>query len=118
MGSLPHNAPSHPSPSPSARCVDGAPVEQRDFFISRAGKNHADVAMAQRVGKILTDAGHTVWLQDRDFKNKNFMAMMNASLASGARVISILTPEDPETAYCEAERSRRSRAIRSTARAA
>ena len=76
-----------------------------DFFISRAGKHPADAAMAAKIDAILQDAGHKdrVELQDFDFKNRNFMERMDAALASGARIISILTPEYLASDYCAAE---------------
>lgn len=70
------------------------------FFISRAG---GDAPMAAKVGQILAAAGHRVVLQQWDFANRNFMAEMDAALASGARVIAILTPVYLTSDYCRAE---------------
>ncbi len=80
--------------------MDGAAQKLPDFFISRTG---ADAPMAAKVGQILEAAGHRVVLQQWDFANRNFMAEMDAALASGARVISILTPQYLMTDYCAAE---------------
>ena len=77
--------------------------ERPDFFISRAGAHSADVAMAAKVGLILEDAGHIVVLQQWDFANRNFMERMDTALASGARVIAILTPQYLASDYCQAE---------------
>jgi TIR domain/AAA ATPase domain len=51
----------------------------------------------------LEDAGHRVILQQWDFANRNFMERMDAALASGARVVAILTPQYLATDYCTAE---------------
>ena len=74
-----------------------------DFFISRAGAHAADVAMAAKVGQIIEAEGHRVVLQQWDFANRNFMERMDAALASGARVVAILTPQYLATDYCAAE---------------
>ena len=61
--------------------------------------------MAAKVAAILEAAGHKgrVILQQWDFANRNFMERMDAALASGARVIAILTPDYLATDYCAAE---------------
>ena len=59
--------------------------------------------MASKIGQILEKAGHRVYLQQWDFANRNFMERMDAALASGARVIAILTPEYLASDYCSAE---------------
>jgi hypothetical protein len=74
-----------------------------DCFISRAGAHPADVAMAAKVGQIIETEGHRVVLQQWDFANRNFMERMDAALASGARVVAILTPQYLATDYCAAE---------------
>src|SRR6266436_2291457 len=74
-----------------------------DFFVSRAGAHPADVAMAAKVGQIIEAEGHRVVLQQWDFANRNFMERMDADLASGARVVAILTPQYLATDYCAAE---------------
>jgi hypothetical protein len=74
-----------------------------EFFISRAGAHPADVAMAAKVGQIIEAEGHPVVLQQWDFANRNFMERMDAALASGARVVAILTPQYLATDYCAAE---------------
>jgi len=71
-----------------------------DFFISRAGP---DKVTAVWVGAVLEQAGYRVVIQDRDFANKNFLDQMEAALASGARVIALLTPDYLATDYCTAE---------------
>ncbi len=83
--------------------MDDSVQEQAHFFISRAGKHSADVAMAGKIGQILEKAGHRVYLQQWDFANRNFMERMDAALASGARVIAVLTPDYLDTDYCAAE---------------
>ena len=70
------------------------------FFISRAD---ADKAFADRVGRILEDAGYRVVLQQWDFANRNFMERMDAALQSGARVIALLSPEYLASDHCAAE---------------
>jgi hypothetical protein len=70
------------------------------FFISRAG---ADAAFADRIGRILEDAGYRVVLQQWDFANRNFMERMDAALGSGARVIALLSGEYLASEHCEAE---------------
>ncbi len=79
---------------------DGAIEKQRELFISRAG---ADAALAAVIGEILEKAGHTVVLQQWDFANRNFVERMHAALASGARVISLLSPEYLQSDHCQAE---------------
>ncbi len=83
--------------------MDDSAPEHPHFFISRAGKHPADVAIASKIGQILEKAGHRVTLQQWDFANRNFMERMDAALASGARVIAILTPEYLATDYCAVE---------------
>ncbi len=70
-----------------------------DFFVSRAGAHPADVAMAAEVGRIIEAAGQKVVLQQWDFANRNFMERMDAALASGGRVVAILTPNYLATDY-------------------
>jgi hypothetical protein len=74
-----------------------------DFFVSRAGAHSADVAVASKVGQIIEAEGHRVVLQQWDFANRNFMERMDAALASGARVVAILTPQYLASDYCAAE---------------
>jgi len=74
-----------------------------EFFISRAGAHPADVAIAAKVGQIIEAEGYRVILQQWDFANRNFMERMDAALASGARVVAILTPQYLATDYCAAE---------------
>jgi TIR domain len=81
-------------------CVDGSDTVLPDYFISRTG---VDAPIAAKVAQILEGVGHRVVLQQWDFANKNFMAEMDTALASGARVISILTPEYLSSDYCTAE---------------
>jgi hypothetical protein len=71
-----------------------------DFFISRAG---ADKAFAAEIGRILENAGHSVVLQQWDFKNQNFMNCMHRALCSGARVIALLSREYLQSDHCAAE---------------
>ena len=74
-----------------------------DFFISRAGAHPADVAMASKVAQMIEAEGHRVVLQQWDFANRNFMERMDAALASGARVVAILTPQYLASDYTAAE---------------
>jgi TIR domain len=71
-----------------------------DFFVSRAG---ADAPFADRIGRILEDAGHRVVLQQWDFANRNFMERMHEALSCGARVIALLSNEYLASEHCEAE---------------
>ena len=78
-------------------------AEHRDFFISRAGEN-ADIAV--QIAEILRKAGHSTFIQDQDFGNANFMAMMADGFAMvdrGARVIAVLSHRYLEKDYCLAE---------------
>ena len=70
------------------------------FFISRAG---ADAAFADKIGRILEDAGYRVVLQQWDFANRNFMERMDAALKSGARVIALLSNEYLASDHCTTE---------------
>jgi tetratricopeptide (TPR) repeat protein len=74
-----------------------------DFFISRAGASAADVAISGVVRDILFEAGYRVVLQQFDFKNHNFMERMDSALASGAKVIAILSNDYLASEYCTAE---------------
>jgi hypothetical protein len=71
-----------------------------DCFISRAG---VDAPFADRIGRILEDAGHSVVLQQWDFANRNFMERMHAALESGARVIALLSNDYLASDHCTAE---------------
>jgi tetratricopeptide (TPR) repeat protein len=73
---------------------------ERTIFVSRAG---ADAPMAAEVGRILEASGYSVILQQWDFANQNFMAKMHESLAGGARVIALLSPEYLASDHCSAE---------------
>ncbi len=86
-------------------CVDGAGERLPDFFISRAGANPHDVAMATRIGQVLEGPEHQahVFLQQWDMANKNFMERVDYALRSGAHVIAILSPEYLKTDYCQEE---------------
>jgi TIR domain len=70
------------------------------FFISRAG---TDAAFADRIGRLLEDAGYRVVLQQWDFANRNFMERMDAALGSGARVIALLSPQYLASDHCAVE---------------
>ncbi len=74
-----------------------------DFFISRAGASAADVAISSAVRDILVAADYRVVLQQFDFKNHNFMERMDSALASGAKVIAILSNDYLASEYCTAE---------------
>ena len=58
---------------------DSAPAapETVDFFISRSGR---DVAMGRRVHQVLTAAGYSCVLQDKDFGTKNFLVGLARAL--------------------------------------
>jgi len=75
-------------------------AQDADFFISRAG---ADAEFAAQIGHILEDAGYRVLLQQWDFGNKNFMGEMHDALASGARVIALMSPPFLKSDHCLAE---------------
>ncbi len=78
----------------------GAAESLIDFFISRAV---ADAAVADEIGRILDDEGHSVIVQQCDLADRDFMERMHASLESGARVIALLSPEYLASAPCMAE---------------
>jgi tetratricopeptide (TPR) repeat protein len=71
-----------------------------EVFISRSG---ADATFAALIGTILETAGYTVILQDWDFRNNNFIDRMHAALASGARVVALLSQEYLASEHCAAE---------------
>ena len=70
------------------------------LFVSRAG---VDADFAAVIGEILQTAGYAVTLQQWDFANRNFMERMHASLAGGARVVALLSPEYLSSEHCQAE---------------
>jgi tetratricopeptide (TPR) repeat protein len=72
----------------------------KNVFISRAG---ADADFAAVIGSMLEAAGYKVTLQQWDFANRNFMERMHASLAGGARVVALLSPEYLRSDHCQAE---------------
>ncbi len=92
----------------TGQCVDGTPERAADlsagaaphFFISRTS---ADKAIALAIADILTGAGHRVLIQDDHFDHRNFMAMMDAGLASGARVIAVLSEDYLKSDHCALE---------------
>ena len=71
-----------------------------EFFISRAD---ADKAYADRIARILSDAGYGVTLQQWDFDDRDFMQMIHDGLANGSRVVSLLSPEYLRSDWCTAE---------------
>src|SRR5262249_50126657 len=74
--------------------------DQPDFFVSRAGAN---AKFADHLAHIVEQDGHRVVVQQWDFANQNFIAMMHRALASGARVVALLSPEYLASEHCEAE---------------
>jgi tetratricopeptide (TPR) repeat protein len=78
----------------------GEGTEQKRVFISRSG---ADKALAAELGHILEDAGYSVILQQWDFGSKNFINEMHEALASGARVLALLSPDYLKSDHCQAE---------------
>lgn len=70
------------------------------LFVSRAD---ADKALAAQISCALEDAGYGVTLQQWDFANANFLSEMHDAIASGARVIALLSPEYLASKYCRAE---------------
>ena len=72
----------------------------KDFFISRAG---VDKQIAVVIGKIISEAGFTTWLQDKDFGHANFMARMAQGFSSGARMIALLSKAYQQSEYCKKE---------------
>jgi tetratricopeptide (TPR) repeat protein len=84
--------------------VDGAANattnDAPQFFISRTS---ADAAIAIAVADALIAADYRVLIQDKDFANRNFMDMMDAGLASGARVIAMISEDYFRSDHCRAE---------------
>lgn len=78
----------------------GAAESLIDFFISRAV---ADAAVADAIGRILDNEGHSVIVQQCDLADRDFMQRMHASLESGARVIALFSPEYLASTPCMAE---------------
>ncbi len=75
-------------------------MKPETLFISRAG---ADAAFAAEIGRILEAAGYGVILQQWDFANRNFIERIHESLAGGAQVVALLSPDYLRTDYCAAE---------------
>lgn len=76
------------------------PKSHRDFFISRAGE---DADIAQVIDQILRDAGHTTFLQDRDFGHTSFMERMAEGfrmIEGGSRLIALLSSDYQRKAHC------------------
>jgi tetratricopeptide (TPR) repeat protein len=82
------------------RAADQRLGELPQFFISRTG---ADKAIAIEIAGILTHAGHRVLIQDEHFDHRNFMGMMDAGLASGARVVAVLSEDYLKSEHCALE---------------
>lgn len=76
------------------------PHRNADFFVSRAGD---DANAAQQIAQIIESAGKSVCVQDWDFQNSNFMDQMHRVLASGARVVVLLSPRYLASEHCTAE---------------
>jgi tetratricopeptide (TPR) repeat protein len=70
------------------------------LFISRAG---ADEAFSTEIVRVLEADGHEVIVQQRDFPNTNFLNEMDEALASGARIVGLLSAEYLTSKYCRAE---------------
>ena len=77
-----------------------AAPETIDFFISRSGK---DAAMGRRVHQVLTTAGYSCVLQDKDFGYKNFLGAMDRGLISAHRIIALFSPDYFLSRTCLAE---------------
>ena len=77
-----------------------AAPETIDFFISRSGK---DAAMGRRVHQVLTTAGCSCVLQDKDFGYKNFLGAMDRGLISAHRIIALFSPDYFLSRNCLAE---------------
>ncbi len=76
-------------------------AKSADFFISRAD---ADKAFADWIGRELEDkAGYKVFLQQWDMRDRNFIERIHTALASGARVIALLSNEYLASDACTAE---------------
>jgi tetratricopeptide (TPR) repeat protein len=73
---------------------------EKTLFLSRAGP---DSEIAEQIGTILESAGYRVVLQQWDFANRSFMDAMHATLASGARVVALLSDHYLASEYCSAE---------------
>ncbi len=85
---------------PDAARIDASDQSPPDFFVSRTG---ADAAIAVAVADVLRKAGHRVLSQDKDFADRNFMDMMDRCLASGARVVAILSEDYFLSDHCKVE---------------
>lgn len=79
---------------------DSAAPAAETIFISRSG---ADADFAAEVARILEANGYSVVLQQWDFANRNFMERMHTTLAEGARVVALLSPEYLRSEHCQAE---------------
>jgi predicted ATPase/class 3 adenylate cyclase len=84
-----------------ARAEDRAIEAQRNtLFVSRAG---VDADVAAQIGRVLESAGYGVILQQWDFANRHFLERMHEALASGARVVALLSPAYLQSDHCQAE---------------
>ncbi|MFI5012394.1 MAG: tetratricopeptide repeat protein [Hyphomicrobiales bacterium] len=80
-------------PFPTAASARAIPLAggSVDYFISRRG---AGAAMAQEVAEVLTDAGYSVFVQDRDIApGINFIAAIHEALKRCRHFIALLTKD-------------------------
>jgi len=71
-----------------------------DFLVSRADAN---AVFADRIGRILENAGYRVVLQQWDFVDRNFMERMHATLTTASRLIALLSNEYLNSDHCTSE---------------
>ena len=84
---------------PVGETVD--PVRSSDFFISYA---QPDLAWAEWIAWELEAVGHQVVLQSWDFRaGSDFVARMQDTLATSARVLAVLSPAYVESGFAMAE---------------
>ncbi|MGH6814861.1 MAG: TIR domain-containing protein, partial [Hyphomicrobiaceae bacterium] len=84
----------------AVREAAGIEPDKIDFFLSRTGKDK-DIAIL--IDRILRAAGATTLLEDNDFVNMSFMAMMAKGWSSGAQLICILSADYQRSEHCKKE---------------
>ena len=75
----------------------------RAVFISRSGADQKQRGLAMSIADMLRAKEYVVVLQDDDFHHRNFMLAMDRALASGARVLALMSKTYLTSDYCMAE---------------
>ena len=84
--------------------LKAAEVEpKRAIFVSRSGAVDRHRKLAKWIGARLEARGYIVILQDAHFKHADFVLAMDRALASGARVLALVSQEYQRSQYCMKE---------------